>query len=77
MTSIGLSQIDSVWGIKPEWSKQLLINAKAETVREKKTFASAFKHHRVLVPCSGGYEWRRKKGASKNTLLVCQVVNRY
>ncbi|MCH1926806.1 SOS response-associated peptidase [Shewanella sp. C32] len=62
MTSNGLYQIDCSWGIKPEWSKQLLINAKAETVREKKTFASAFKHHRVLVPCSGWYEWHQEEG---------------
>nr|WP_238398937.1 MULTISPECIES: SOS response-associated peptidase family protein [Shewanella] len=36
----------------------MLINAQAETVREKKTFAKALKEHRVLVPCSGWYEWR-------------------
>lgn len=53
-----LQQLDCSWGIKPEWATRLLINAQAETVREKKTFAKAFKEHRVLVPCSGWYEWR-------------------
>jgi putative SOS response-associated peptidase YedK len=62
MRSNGLSQLECTWGIKPEWSKQLIINAKAETVRDKKAFASAFKHHRVVVPCSGWYEWCEKAG---------------
>ena len=43
------------WGIKPNWSKQLLINAKAETISEKNTFKNAFKLHRGLVICSGWY----------------------
>ncbi|NLQ22346.1 SOS response-associated peptidase [Shewanella sp. S-1] len=50
-----LYQQDCSWGIKPNWSKSLLINAQAETVREKKTFANAFAHHRCVVPCSGWY----------------------
>ncbi|MCH4295576.1 SOS response-associated peptidase [Shewanella sp. 3B26] len=57
-----LAQLDCSWGIKPQWAKQLLINAQAETVREKKTFAKAFREHRVLVPCSGWYEWRTEAG---------------
>lgn len=57
-----LQQLDCSWGIKPEWATRLLINAQAETVREKKTFAKAFKEHRVLVPCSGWYEWRTEGG---------------
>ena len=46
------------WGIKPNWSKQVLINAKSETIEEKNTFKSAFKAHRALVLCSGWYEWK-------------------
>ncbi len=53
-----LASIHCTWGIKPNCSKSLLINAQAETVREKKTFANAFAPHRCVVPCSGWYEWR-------------------
>ncbi|HDM8047798.1 TPA: SOS response-associated peptidase family protein [Vibrio fluvialis] len=57
-----LVQRDLPWGIKPEWAKRLIINAQAETVAVKPTFAAAFENHRVLVPCSGWYEWREEQG---------------
>ncbi len=46
------------WGIKPSWSKQVLINAKSETIDEKNTFKGAFESQRALVVCSGWYEWK-------------------
>ncbi len=62
------------WGIKPAWSKQLLINAKSETISEKTTFKKAFEHHRALVVCSGWYEWKDEgygdKKAKKQKYLV-------
>ena len=58
------------WGIQPNWSKQLLINAKAETIAEKPTFKSAFKLHRGLVICSGWYEWKDEGGKRKQKYLV-------
>ncbi|GIW08843.1 MAG: DUF159 family protein [Dehalococcoidia bacterium] len=52
-----------VWGVLPTWAKEkpsgrLLINARAETVAEARTFARAFRTRRVLVPASGWYEWK-------------------
>lgn len=61
----GFTQMDAAWGIKPAWSKQLLINAKAETVAQKPTFKKAFRERRCIVPCSGWYEWRDEGGAKK------------
>lgn len=58
------------WGIKPSWSKQLLINAKSETVSDKSTFKKAFEHHRALVVCSGWYEWKDEGGKTKQKYLV-------
>lgn len=55
-------QRDLSWGIKPEWAKRILINAQAETVAVKPTFATGFEHNRVVVPCTGWYEWREEKG---------------
>ncbi|MEH6344799.1 MAG: SOS response-associated peptidase family protein [Bermanella sp.] len=58
------------WGIKPSWSKQLLINAKSETVSDKTTFKKAFENHRALVVCSGWYEWKDEGGKTKQKYLV-------
>lgn len=70
-----LDQQAATWGIQPAWSKTLLINAQAETVAEKKTFASAFAHHRCLVPCSGWFEWRGEDGAKKQKYLFSYEDN--
>ncbi len=54
------------WGLIPSWSKDpaignRLINARAETVREKPSYRSAFKRHRCLIPANGFYEWQRQE----------------
>jgi putative SOS response-associated peptidase YedK len=47
------------WGLTPSWADESfdLINARAETVREKRSFAEAFERRRCLVPADGFYEW--------------------
>ncbi len=47
------------WGLTPRWADESfdLINARAETVREKRSFADAFERRRCLVPADGFYEW--------------------
>lgn len=50
------------WGLVPFWSKDPkagppMINARADTVRTKPSFRSAFKARRCLMPMSGFYEW--------------------
>ncbi len=57
------------WGLIPSWAKDpkigyKMINARAETVAEKPSFRSSFKKHRILIPASGFYEWK-KDGKSK------------
>ncbi len=51
------------WGLIPSWSKDesagyRMINARAETLRERPAFRAPLKHHRCLVPATGFYEWR-------------------
>jgi putative SOS response-associated peptidase YedK len=55
------------WGLIPSWSKDpsigaKLINARAETIAEKPSFRSAFKHRRCLIAADGFYEWRKQQG---------------
>jgi len=64
-----LQQLDTTWGIKPNWAKKLLINAQAESVAEKPTFKRAFEEHRCVVPFSGWYEWSEKEGKGKQKYL--------
>jgi putative SOS response-associated peptidase YedK len=52
------------WGLVPFWAKdtsigQRLINARAETVTEKRAYQQAAKKRRCLVPADGYYEWER------------------
>ena len=49
------------WGFQGFKKNQLLINAKSETVEEKKTFAKPFLANRCVFPMSGFYEWDSNK----------------
>jgi putative SOS response-associated peptidase YedK len=53
------------WGLIPAWAKDpsighSLINARAETVAEKPSFRSAYRHRRCLIPASGYFEWQKE-----------------
>ncbi|OAI19414.1 hypothetical protein A1359_03730 [Methylomonas lenta] len=56
--------VNLFWGLVPSWAKDAknsahLINARMETIREKPSFRSAFKHRRCLIPANGFYEWQK------------------
>ena len=62
------------WGLIPSWAKDAsighkMINARSETVAEKPSFRSAFRHRRCLVPADGFYEWRTE-GALKQPFRI-------
>ena len=51
------------WGLLPAWVKDprkftLLINARAETVKERPAFKNAIQRRRCLIPADGYYEWQ-------------------
>ena len=55
------------WGYFPDWLKSQsnprpLFNTRYESLLEKKTFTSAFKNSRCLIPISGWYEWKEEEG---------------
>jgi putative SOS response-associated peptidase YedK len=66
--------VQSRWGFVPSWSKDLssgykMINAKAETLAEKRSFKTAFEKQRCLVVADGFYEWQ-KTGAAKKPYYI-------
>lgn len=52
----------ATWGMKPAWSKSLLINARSETVAEKPFYRGLLKSQRCLIPATGFFEWREENG---------------
>jgi putative SOS response-associated peptidase YedK len=57
-----LKAVNLFWGLVPPWSKDAknshhLINARAETIREKPSFRAAFHKRRCLIVASGFIEF--------------------
>ncbi len=59
------------WGLVPSWAESpaigdRLINARADTVRDKPSYREAFRKRRCIVPADAFYEWHpRPKGAPR------------
>jgi putative SOS response-associated peptidase YedK len=51
------------WGFIPFWAKAKIgpsmVNARAETIKEKPGFKDSFKSKRCIIPASGFYEWMK------------------
>lgn len=52
-----LGASEMFWGFSNPAKKGLIINARAETAREKRTFADSIAKRRCVIPASGFYEW--------------------
>jgi putative SOS response-associated peptidase YedK len=62
------------WGLIPSWARDpsigsRMINARAETVREKPAFRVAYRKRRCLVLADGFYEWHTE-GTGKTPYFV-------
>jgi len=64
------------WGLIPRWTKPgekprtMPINARSETLTEKRMFSPLLKDHRCLVPISGFYEWKATGGSAKQPYFI-------
>ncbi len=63
------------WGLIPSWAKDgaignRMINARAETVADKPSFRSAYRHRRCLVPADGFYEWQKLPTGGKQPYRI-------
>ena len=56
------------WGLENSWDNKPLINARAETLAEKKSFIPLLEN-RCLIPASGYFEWRRENAGKVKTRL--------
>lgn len=62
------------WGFIPPWAKDpsmgsRMINARSETVAEKRSFAPGFSKRRCIVPATGYFEWK-KEGTAKRPFFI-------
>ena len=63
------------WGLVPSWTDdkaigQRMINARAETLRERPSYKRLVSTQRCLIPADGFYEWRRE-GNYKVPMWIC------
>lgn len=67
----GRNYIDaSKWGFDNHYDKRALINARGETVDEKKTFKVMFAQGRCIIPATAFFEWRKNENKSKTKMLI-------
>lgn len=63
------------WGF-PKWQgKGVIINARAETALERKTFRVPLMQKRCIVPTSGFFEWRQEDGRKQKYLFRLPETN--
>jgi len=73
----------STWGFPNYNNKGVLINARAETAFEKKTFRESLLSRRCIIPSTGFYEWDSEKRKflfqqnSTNALYMAGLYNYY
>lgn len=71
------------WGFPGFSGKQLIFNARSESVLEKKTFRESVEHRRIVVPAAGFYEWNKNKEKNifyrqgQPVLYMAGFYNRY
>lgn len=62
------------WGFANPYRKGLVINARAETAREKNLFADSIAKRRCVIPASGFYEWDRYRARYRFTLPGNELI---
>ncbi|MDF2891454.1 MAG: response-associated peptidase [Clostridia bacterium] len=58
------------WGLKNFYDNRPLINARGETIDEKKTFKSMFAQGRCIIPASAFFEWRKNPDGTKTKIQI-------
>ncbi len=63
------------WGLIPPWAKDeqgggKMINARAETLRDRPAYREAYRRKRCIVPADGFYEWKAVPGGGKQPFRI-------
>lgn len=63
------------WGLVPSWASDLsigsrMINARRETLQEKKSFVGPLQKRRCLIVADGYYEWQKGGDGSKQPFWI-------
>lgn len=56
-----ITPVPYIWGFPSFRNKGVIINARAETAAEKKTFRESLMNRRCVIPSTGFYEWDKTK----------------
>ena len=65
--------LPAIFGFPGFQDGKLLINARAETAAEKKSFADSLKERRIILPATGFYEWGRDASKTKYLFTVSNL----
>lgn len=60
-----LKAVPMSWGIVTPYLKKPVINARAESLIQKKLFATAIEKRRCVIPASGYFEWQKLSDTKK------------
>ncbi len=63
-----------VWGFPNFTNKGVIINARAETAKDKKLFGSSLRERRCIIPSTGFYEWDEEKKKFIFNMLDSQML---
>lgn len=63
------------WGLVPAWADDpcigdRLINARAESIAAKPSFAASLRRRRCVIPASGFYEWRSEPDGRRTPIYI-------
>lgn len=71
------------WGFPGQQGKQIIFNARCESVLEKKMFRESVEYRRIVIPATRFYEWNRNKEKNifyrekEPVLFMAGFYNRY
>ncbi|NLN45441.1 MAG: SOS response-associated peptidase [Clostridiaceae bacterium] len=61
------------WGFPRPQGSGVVINARSETVMEKRMFRSAFFTRRCVIPSTGFYEWKHEPGRKQKDKMLLRL----
>lgn len=67
----GHNYIDAAkWGFDNPYDKRPLINARGETVDQKRTFKDMLTNGRCIIPATAFFEWKKNEEKKKTKMLI-------